>query len=109
MFPTRRGAPCGRPDAVAMGMVEKGGHKGRPYGPRSRALPPPRERTIEPHHVADDLSHGLVVLGLDFLVDLDRGMDGARERRILDDRNAVLARHLADLPRDEVDTLGDTD
>src|SRR5262249_58660809 len=37
----------------------------------------------EPHDVADHLRHRLVVFGIDFLVDLDGRIEGARERRIL--------------------------
>src|SRR5262245_33627884 len=73
---------------------------------RRAARPPPRDRTVEPHHVADDLRHGLIVLGRDFLVELDGSMQGARQRRVLDDRNVVGGRHFADLARDQVGALG---
>ena len=49
------------------------------------------------------------MLGRDFLVDLDGGVQRAGERRILDDRDAVLAGDLADFQRDRIDALGDAD
>jgi hypothetical protein len=45
----------------------------------------------------------------DFLVHLDRAVQGAGERRVLDHGNVVLARHVADLAGDQVDALGDAD
>src|SRR5215469_3255528 len=59
----------------------------------------PRHGAVEPHHIADDLGDRLVVLGLDLLVDLDGGVERAGQRRILDDRNVVLAGDLADAAR----------
>src|SRR5438552_17439803 len=58
------------------------------------------QRAVEAHDIADDLGHGLVVLGRDLLLDLDSTMQRARERRVFDDRDMVLFRRLADLARD---------
>src|SRR4051794_8733968 len=41
------------------------------------------------HDVADDFGDRLVVLGRDFLVDLDGGVQGAGERRIFHDRDRM--------------------
>src|SRR6185503_5266919 len=54
----------------------------------------------EPHHVADHLGHRPVVLGRHFLIDFDGRVQGARQRRVLDHRNIVLGRDLADFQRD---------
>ena len=64
--------------------------------PRPRRLALPFRFVLEPHDETDDLGHGLEVVGRDRLVDVDTGEEGPRQRRILDDRHAVLGRHGAD-------------
>jgi hypothetical protein len=74
---------------------------------RFRRAASPAEGTAQAHHVADDLGDRLVVLGRDLLVDLDRRVQGARDRRVLDDRDIARRGDLADLADDGVDALGD--
>src|SRR5919199_308655 len=69
----------------------------------------PAPARLEAHDVTDDLGHGLVVLGRDLLVEIDAGVQGARQRRVLDDRDAVPFGHLADARGHRVDALGDAD
>ena len=57
----------------------------------------------------DHFGHCLVVLDRDRLVDLDGGMQRARERRVLDDRDRMLTGDLPDLQGHRVDALGDAD
>jgi hypothetical protein len=45
---------------------------------------------VETKDVADDLGHGLVVGGRDEVAELAAGVQGTRQRRVLDDRDAVL-------------------
>ncbi len=61
------------------------------------------------HDVADDFGDRLVMLGRDFLVDLDGGVQRAGERRIFHDRDGMLAGHLADFHGHGVDALGKAD
>src|SRR6476646_5110417 len=56
--------------------------------PRSWRRPPCPPAQF--HDVADDFGDRLVVLGRDFLVDLDGGVERARERRVFHDRDGVL-------------------
>ena len=72
-------------------------------------IPTLARRPAQLHDIADDLGHRLVVLGRDFLVDLDRGVQRARERRVLHHRDRMLGRDLADLQRQRVDALGEAD
>ena len=51
----------------------------------------------------------MVVLGRDFLVDVDGGVERAGQRHVLDDGDVVLARDLPDLEGEIVDALGDAD
>ena len=53
------------------------------------------DRPAQPHDIADHFGHRLVVLDRDRLVDLDGGMQRAGERRVLDDRDRMLAGDLA--------------
>ena len=53
--------------------------------------------------VADDLGDRGVVFDADRAVHLDRGVERARERRALDDRDPCFLRDLADLERDRID------
>src|SRR3954453_23159084 len=66
-------------------------------------------RTSEPHHIADHLGDRLVVLRRHLIIDLDRRVQRAGERRVLDHRDIVGGRDLADLECDIVDALGQTD
>src|SRR5579875_1483453 len=77
------------PEAVA-------GSKGRS---KSNPALIARHRPAQPHHVADHLGHGLVVFRRDRLVDFHRRVQRPGERRILDERDGMFLRHLADLPR----------
>src|SRR5665213_4553757 len=63
----------------------------------------------EAHDVADDLRHRLEMLLRHGFVELDRGIEGACQRRVLDNRDFVLQRHLADLDRQRVHAFGDAD
>ena len=49
---------------------------------------------------------GVEFLG-DFLADFDHAVDGAGQRRTLDDRNAGVGSHLADAQGHEIVALGD--
>src|SRR2546421_8263492 len=53
-------------------------------------------RAAEPHHIADHLGHRPVVLRRHLPVDLDGRVQRARQRGVLDHRNVVLGRDLAD-------------
>src|SRR6185312_6113122 len=51
---------------------------------------PPRKAALEAHDVADDLGDRLIMLDRDLLVDIDGGVERARQRHVLHDRNIVL-------------------
>src|SRR5579863_4024192 len=59
-----------------------------------RASQGPAHGMTQPHDVTDDLGDRAVMLGRDFLVDLDGAVQGAGERRVLDHGNVVAARHV---------------
>ena len=75
--------------------------------PRVPASPVPYAAQF--HDVPDDFGHRLVVLGRDFLVDLDGGMQRAGKRRIFDDRDGMLGCQLADFQRHQIGALGEAD
>src|SRR5260370_609503 len=73
------------------------------------ASSPRLKGSARPRPMNRDVSDRLGVVGGDLGVDLDGGVERARQWRVLDHRNAVLARHLPDLEGDGVDALGDAD
>src|SRR6185312_476530 len=76
---------------------------------RGSRHPPSRKAALQTHDVADDLGDRMVVLDRNLLVDLDGGIERARQRHVLYDRDVVLAGDLPDLEGDVIDTLGDAD
>src|SRR6185295_9984439 len=79
--------------------------------PRKGSRVPPDvsmpHRAAEPHHIADHFRYRAIVLGRHLLIDFDRRMQRTRQRRVLDHRNVVLGRDLADFQRDRVDAFGE--
>ena len=65
------------------------------------------DRTAQLHDIADHLGHRLVVLGRDFLIDLDGGVQRAGERRVLHHRDRMLGCDLADFQGKRVGAMGD--
>src|SRR4051794_17846587 len=106
-----RGRPAGSARTAVMRDLVRCGHvPSLPYYrlrrcrsmPDRLARPSGSPRALEAHDVADDLGDGLVLLGRNLVVDLDRGIEGPRHRRVLDDRHLVLGGDLADLRGDAV-------
>src|SRR5204863_10160638 len=99
-------APIARRESPAQCVVAHAARKGPgSWIPPDFSMP---HRPAQPHHVTDHLGHRAVVLGWQFLIDLDGRVQRAGERRVLDHRDAVLGRDLADLQREGVDALGET-
>ena len=100
-----------RQTSVLLTQCPSSGHVRKGNGDATALQEPlSRHARVEPHDVADHLGHRLVVLGRDFLVDLDGGVQRARERRVFDDRNAVCSRATSRIfEGDQVDALGDAD
>src|SRR3954453_17674779 len=97
-------APRESPAQCVVACAARKGSKSRV--PADFSMPP---RAAQPHHIADHLGHRAVVLGWHLLVHLDGRMQCTRERRVLDYRDVMLGRNLANLQCDAVDTFGEAE
>src|SRR5262249_10800704 len=104
VLPASSCGPCESPRQCVEGLAARKGANSS--GAWDFSIP---QATLEPHHIADDFGHRLVVLGRHIFVHIHRRIKGAGERGILDDRDVVLLGDLADLERDVVLSLGDAD
>src|SRR5258706_3404348 len=75
----------------------------------TESRPPAGQPALEAHDVADNLADCMIVFHRDLVVDLHGGMQGPRQRHVLDDGNIVLAGDFPDLERDGIDALGHAD
>ena len=99
-------APVTQRESPAQCVVAHAPRKGKVPFPSDFSMP---HRAPQPHDITDHLCDRLEMLRRDRFIDLHRGVQGARQRRIFHHRHVIFFRHGADTKREGVHAFGDTD